>query len=122
MSKIKVPVEYLTKRETDPDTYLFVEKIMALRDNKKQWDAIDEIFKFFAKNYPQEYRESVEISQGLRGTRGDKWGRGDKLLHKESRKINLRMVMNMPMRLVTIIRKVYNEQELPFDRKFLKKM
>jgi len=92
---------------------------MDLRDNKRQWEAIDEVVKFFKKNYPSEYKESVEISKGLRRSRGDEWGRGDKLLHKISHQASLRMVMNIPFRLVAIIRRLYNEEELPFDRKFL---
>jgi len=120
MAKIKVPVEYLTKKEITSDQHLFIEKLMKLRDDKKQWEAIDEIVRFFKKFYPIEYKESVDISRGLRKTRGDKWGRGHKDLHKEARQANLRMVMNLPFRLTVIIRKVYTIEELPFDRKFLR--
>ena len=94
---------------------------MKLRENKKQWEALDEIVAFFKKVYPAEYQMSVDISQGLRGTRGDEWGRGDKDLHKNARKMNLRMVMNMPFRLIAIIRKIYNEDELSFNRDFMRK-
>lgn len=121
MTKLKVPVKYLTQREIDVDLYQFIENLMKLRDEKKQWEALDEIVKFFRKFYPVEYKESVDISRGLRMTRGDEWGRGHKDLHKEARKANLRMVMNIPFRLIAIIRRVYDEQELPFDRNFLRK-
>lgn len=118
---LKVPVEYLTKRNVDVTVYLFIEKLMKLREDKRQWEALDEIVTFFKKNYPLEYQESVEISKDLKKTRGDEWGRGDKYLHKVSRSASWRMVMNMPFRLVAIIRKVFSEQDLPFDRKFLRK-
>lgn len=118
---IKVPVEYLTKRDIDANLYLFIERLMKLRNDKKTWDTIDEIVRFYRKKYPQEYKESIEISQGLRQSRGDEWGRGDRELHKVAREASWRMLLNLPFRLMAIIRKVYNEEELPFDRKFLKK-
>ena len=116
---MKVKVNYLTEREIDSDLYLFVEKLMGLRNEKKQWEAIDEIVSFYKKNYTDEYNDTVLLSRDLRKTRGDEWGRGD--LKKDTGKSNFRMVMNLPFRLITIIRKVYGEQDLPFDRVFLRK-
>lgn len=118
---MKVVVNNLTSKIVDSDVALFVDKVMGLREEKKLWESLDIIIKFYRKKYPNEYRESVEISRDLRKSRGDEWGRGEKSLHKESRRANLRMVMNLPFRLIAIIRKVYSEEELPFDRKFLRR-
>ena len=121
MASLTVKTDWITGREVSAESFLFIEKLMKLRENKRPWEALSEIVAFYKKHYPKEYEETVLISRDLRGTRGDEWGRGNKLLHKESREANLRMVMNLPFRLISIIRKIYNETELPFDRQFLKK-
>ncbi len=112
----------MTTREVDSNIILFIDRLMKLREEKKLWECLDEIVRFYRKHYPEEYTESVSISKDLQKSRGDEWGRGNKWIHKISREANWRMVMNLPFRLISIIRKVYSEEELPFDRRFLKKL
>ncbi len=95
----------------DSDTMFFAEKLIKLKKEKPMWDVVDEIIKWWIKSNPKEWRAHLIELSDLKKTRKNKFA--------STKDKSLRYVLDMPEKIILIIRKLYDVNECPMDKKWM---
>lgn len=94
----------------------FVNEVMRVREAKNApWPAIDLFVKFFKKQHPKRYQSHLIEIRDIRETRKDQKFASTK--DKVTGGI-LRYTLDIPTDIIYMIRKIYNTNELDFNREF----
>lgn len=80
------------------------------------WDVIDEIINVHAKEHPEKWKAYVMQVEEARSSRKD-----SKFGSTGTKGSNLRYTLDIPEKVLLMIRMLYNPDELPMDRKFFLK-
>ncbi|MBU1077436.1 MAG: hypothetical protein KKH98_09100, partial [Spirochaetes bacterium] len=78
---------------------------------------IEAIFETWEKTHPREYKSHVIYIKDVKDTRRDKFASSDPRKDPVHNGI-LRYTLDIPERVIYMIRKVYNATELPMNREF----
>ena len=94
-----------------------VERLFALKEKagSNPWPVIDECFKMWESTNPSEYKSFLVQVDDLRHTRKDR--KYASTTDKVTGGI-LRYTLDIPEKVLNMIRCVYSAEELPMDRKF----
>ena len=94
----------------------FVDQVMKVRGaTNAPWPAIDLCMNFWRKQHPEKYKSFIVTVKDLRETRKDpKFGSTYDKVHGGY----FRYTLDIPQEVMFMIRKIYNTDELPMDRRF----
>jgi len=98
-----------------------IDRLVKLRKTKSKWDVIAEIIKIWQTTEPNEWKSFIVTMKDVKATRkvttvGSKQFSG---VTKDKKGGALgRALLDIPIRVVKMIRAMYKVEELPMDRKF----
>lgn len=106
--------KYTTARNLE-----FVENLLTLKKTKSVWKVIDFIVKAWIKTHPTEWDSFITELEIDKKSRKRTWV-GNKEYTGVSKQNGsmLRYTLDIPVRIVNIIRRLYPATELPFDKRF----
>jgi len=111
-------------RKIRPKYVIVVNKLIELKNQKGPWVVIDEILKFWSEESPKEWKSVITTVKNRKQTR-KVTNVGNKQFSGVSRdKVTgglLRYQLDVPLKVVHMIRAIYKEEELPMDKKFFNK-
>lgn len=81
-----------------------------LVSTESDWKVVEEIIKFFANEWPQEYREFKEVMPEIKQAKGEGYSQSREILH----------VGSVPPRLMKMIKAIFPSQQ--WDKKFTSKL
>jgi hypothetical protein len=100
-------------RLIDSSYVSFVDKVMKTRNELGLWETIDLLVDYWSKENPTVYDSFVIEVGKKRDTRATEYG--------SDKNKNLRSVLDIPDRLIRMIRVIYNSEELKMDKEFFNK-
>lgn len=111
------PEEY---RWTDPKIYESANKIIELKKTKGPWEVIEFILKMWRETNPKEYNSFVFSLDKIKSSRkitsiGGKQYSG---VSKDAHGSYLQYKLDIPEKVVYLIRRVYTPTELPMNKEF----
>lgn len=99
------------------------EHLVRLRNTQPVWDVIEEVMKVWAKTNPKSYESYLVDLKDFKDT-GKITNIGGKAFSNVSKDANgniLRHRLDIPVKVVYMIRRLYSVEELPMDEKFYNK-
>lgn len=103
----------LTNRLVDINTSAAVDRLLTLRNTKSQWDVIDEVIKIWYTTHPKEWKSHLIEMKDLKETRKNKFA--------STKDKSLRFILDIPEKVILIIRKLYSTDECPMDKRWMLK-
>lgn len=100
-----------TSTLVDSDTMLLANKLIELKKTKPMWKVIDFIITWWINTKPKEWRAHLVELQDLKETRKNKFA--------STKDKSLRYVLDIPEKVIMIIRKLYDVNECPMDKKWM---
>lgn len=97
----------------DSDIMLMADKLLKLKTEKPMWDVIDEIIKWWIGSNPKEWKSHLVEIKDLKETRTNKFA--------STKDKSLRYVLDIPEKIILILRKLYDNQECPMDKPWMLK-
>ena len=96
-----------------------VERLFALKEKSgsNPWPVVEECFKIWESTNPTEWRAFLYELEDTKKTRRDKFASSDPRKDKRFGGI-LRYTLDVPEKVINMIRCVYSHEELPMDRQF----
>lgn len=96
------------------------DKLIELKKNKGPWEVIAEIIKIWRSTHPTQYDSYIINLEGVKQSRkvtsvGGKQFSG---VSKDKSGAYLQYKLDIPEKVVYMIRTLYNPEELPMDKKF----
>lgn len=88
----------------------FADKVLTLKNTKGVWDVVDEIVSFWVHGNPDKYDSFITDLEIKKSTRRDAFG--------SNKAKSIRSTLDVPVRILSMIRSIYHADELPFDKKF----
>ena len=110
MGKIKA---YSGNRLVDADALGAADRLIMLRKKKPMWEVIDEVVDIWVKKHPKEWKSNLIRVQGIRDTRKEK-----EFASSKDKGSYLRYLVDAPQSIITMIRILYNPNELNMDKEF----
>ncbi|KKP54483.1 MAG: hypothetical protein UR46_C0020G0003 [Parcubacteria group bacterium GW2011_GWA1_33_6] len=97
----------------DSEIYSAADLLVKLRNTKGMWEVIDEVLNIWHKNHPKEWKAHLIDIKDLRDTRKNEFA--------STKDKSLRLVLDIPEKIILMIRKLYDVQECPMDKKWMLK-
>ena len=97
----------------DSNIMLLADKLLKLKSEKSMWEVIDEVISWWIKTRPTQWKAHLIEIKDLKETRTNKWA--------STKDKSLRYVLDIPEKIMLIIRKLYNTQECPMDKRWMLK-
>lgn len=102
-----------TNRLVDSKIYSAADRLVTLRNSKTQWEVIDEVIKVWHATNPKEWKSHLIDMQDLKETRKNKFA--------STKDKSLRFLLDIPEKVIFMIRKLYTVEECPMDEKWMLK-
>jgi len=119
-TKLKEDTELIDKYKFAPAKAVqAVDRLIKLKKNKNKWVVIKEILKIWASTKPTEYKSFVITLTDTKETRKKTWV-GTKEFSGVTKTGDSygRAILDLPVRVHSMIRALYKADELKMDRKF----
>ena len=107
---MKVYSEY-SGRLIDSSDYMAADKLIKLSKEKSMWEVIDEVLNIWAKRQPKEWKAHLFNLGNLKETRTNKFA--------STKDKSLRYILDIPEKVILMIRILYNTNEAPMDKKWM---
>ena len=97
----------------DSNTMMAANKLIELKNTKGQWEVIDEVLNVWHKTNPKKWKAHLIELKDLKETRQNKFA--------STRDKSLRFLLDIPEKVILMIRKLYTTEECPMDKKWMLK-
>jgi len=104
----------ITARIVKPKDAVFANKVFELKTTKGPWEAIDAIVDYWVSTNPKRYDSFILEVKKKRDSRATKYG--------SDKGKNIRSTLDVPAKVIEMIRIVFKHDELPMDKKFFDEM
>ena len=93
--------------------YLAADKLIKLKNEKPMWDVIDEVITVWFKRQPKQWKAHLFNLSNLKQTRKNKFA--------STKDKSLRYILDIPEKIIMMIRVLYDTNEAPMDKKWMLK-
>ena len=97
----------------DSKIMLAADRLIELKKTKGQWEVIDEVLNVWEKTNPKKWKAHLIELKDLKETRINKFA--------STRDKSLRFLLDIPEKVILMIRKLYTTDECPMDKKWMLK-
>jgi hypothetical protein len=98
-----------------------IDRLIKLKNTKSHWVVIKEIVRMWAEERPTEYKSFIITLKDTQATRKKKaglWGKEYKGISYDTKGSRLVDMVDIPVRVMKMIRAIYKPDQLPMDKKF----
>ncbi len=97
----------------DSKVYSSADYLIKLRKTKGMWEVIDGVIEVWQKSSPKEWKSHLIDMKDLRETRINKWA--------SNKDKSYRFLLDIPEKIIFMIRKLYDFNDCPMDKKWMLK-
>lgn len=102
----------LSGRLIDSKIYSAADYLVQLRKKKPMWDVIDEIIRIWIESKPRQWKAHLVQIKAERDTRKNKFA--------STKDKSLRYMLDIPEKIIMMIRILYTPSEAPMDKEWMK--
>jgi hypothetical protein len=97
----------------DSKTYSAADRLVKLRNTKPMWEVIDAVLDFWIKSQPKQWKAHLIEIEDIKKTRSNEWA--------STKDKSLRFMLDIPEKILLMIRKLYDVHDCPMDKKWMLK-